>query len=152
LLRQGLKSYRATGSAISLSHYLGILGEACTKEGKFDEARQALEEGLAVATKNDERYQEAELHRLKGELHLAETNNLTAAEECFQTAMQTARRQQSKARELRAAMSLARLWQRQGRHAKAHAVLAPVYATYTEGFTTPDLVESRALLEQPANS
>jgi predicted ATPase len=151
-LRQGLESYRATGSAISLSHYLSILGEACTQAGKFDEARQAIEEGIAVAIKNDERYQEAELHRLKGELHLAETNDLTAAEECFHTAIQTARRQRSKARELRAAMSLARLCQRQGRHAEAHAVLAPVYAAYTEGFTIPDLVESRALLEQAMNS
>jgi predicted ATPase len=152
LLLEGLALYRSTGSAISLSHYLCVLGEAYLRAGKFAESRQALDEGLAVADKNDERYQEAELLRLKGELHLAETDDRAAAEECFHAAMEIAQRQQSHAWELRAAMSLARLRRRQGRHDEARAALAPVYNTYTEAFTIPDLMDARALLEGAANS
>ncbi len=95
--------------------------------------------------------QEAELHRLKGELLLAESpDQAAAAEDCFRQAIETARRQQSRAWELRATMSLARLWQRQGRRDEARAALAAVYGTYTEGFTTPDLVDAAALLEDLA--
>ena len=101
-----------------------------------------------LAEKNDDRSQEAELHRLKGELLLAESpDQVAAADSHFQQALATARRQQDKAWELRATMSLARLWQRQGRRAEARAALAAVYGTYTEGFTTPDLVDAAALLE-----
>ena len=79
---------------------------------------------------------------------LAESlDQATAAEECFHQAIETARRQQSKGWELRTTMSLARLWQRQGRRAEGHAALAAVYGTYTEGFTTPDLVDAKELLE-----
>ena len=87
------------------------------------------------------------MHRLKGELHLAEAHDQAAAEVCFRTAIETARRQQGRSWELRATMSLARLWQRQGRRDEARAALAAVYGTFTEGFTMPDLVEARALLE-----
>ena len=88
------------------------------------------------------------MHRLKGELLLAQSpDQMAAAEDCFQRAIDTARLQQSKGWELRATLSLARLWQRLGRRDDAHAALAAVYSTYTEGFTTPDLVEARALLE-----
>ena len=85
-----------------------------------------------------------------GELHLAETDDQTTAEACFRTAIEIARRQQSRAWELRATMSLARLWQRQGRRDEARDALATVYRTYTEGFTTPDLVAARVLLERLA--
>ena len=108
---------------------------------------KCLDEGLALAEKNDERFQEAELHRLKGELLLAESpDQAAAAEDCFRQAIDTARRQQSRAWELRATMSLARLWQRQGRRDEARAALAAVYGTFTEGFTTPDLVDAAAFL------
>jgi predicted ATPase len=120
------------------------VGEAYTKAGKFAEARQVLEEGIAIAEEADERYHEAELHRLKGELHLAETNDRAAAEECFRTAIEIARRQQSKAWQLRTTLSLARLWQ-QGRGAEARDALAAIYDTYTEGFATPDLMDAEAL-------
>jgi predicted ATPase len=89
---------------------------------------------------------------LKGELHLVEANNHTAAEECFRTAIETARRQQSKAWELRATTSIARLWQRQGRSDEARNSLTAVYETYTEGFTTPDLVDAKALLDDLSDS
>ena len=150
LLCKGLDAYRALNSEVYLSYFLSILGDAYTQTGRFQDARKALDEGLAFAEKNDERFQEAELHRLKGELHLAETNDQAAAEGCFLTAIETARRQQGKAWELRATMSLARLWQRQGRRDEARAALAAVYGTFTEGFTTPDLVDAAALLNSLA--
>jgi predicted ATPase len=147
LLLKGLDAYRATSSELTLPCYLSILGDAYVQVGHFQDARKTLEEGLAVAEKNDDRSQEAELHRLKGLLYLAETDDQAAAEGCFCTAIETARRQQSRAWELRATMSLARLWQRQGRRDEARAALTAVYGTYTEGFTTPDLVDAAALLK-----
>jgi class 3 adenylate cyclase/tetratricopeptide (TPR) repeat protein len=151
LLLKGLSDFRATGAEIRIPGYLGMIGHALTEDGRFKEAREALDEGLAVAEKNDNRTHEAELHRLKGELHLAETKNQIAAEECFRTAIETARRQGSRAWELRATTSLARLWQQEGRKAEAREALAAVYAAYTEGFTTPDLVASRELLDELAD-
>ena len=116
--------------------------------GRLADARQALDEGLAIAAKNDDRCQEAELYRLKGELLLAESpDQVVAAEECFRQAIEMARRQQSRAWELRATMSLARLWRRQGRRDDARGALVAVYGTYTEGFTTPDLVDAKAVLQ-----
>jgi class 3 adenylate cyclase/predicted ATPase len=150
VLLKGFSAFRATGAEIRIPAYLGLLGDAYTQSARFAEAHQALNEGLAVAEKNDDRCHEAELYRLKGELLLAESRAETAAEDCFRRAIETARRQQSKAWELRATMSLARLWQRQGRREEARGALAAVYGTYTEGFTTPDLVDTAALLESLA--
>jgi predicted ATPase len=148
LLLRGLKAFRATGAGVRVPYYLGILGDAYTQAGRFEDAHQAFNEALAIAERNDDRFAEAELHRLEGELLLAESpDQAAAAEGCFQQALATAVRQQSKAWELRAATSLARLWQRQGRRDEARAALAAVYDTFTEGFTTPDLVEARALLD-----
>jgi predicted ATPase len=148
VLLKGLEAYRATGSGMALPYYQSILGDAYTQAGRFEDALRALDEGLALAEKNDDRSQEAELHRLKGELLLAESpDQVAAADRRFQQALATARRQQDKAWELRATMSLARLWQRQGRRGEARAALAAVYGTYTEGFRTPDLVDAAALLE-----
>src|SRR5262249_7023380 len=111
------------------------------------DACRTLDEGLALAEKHDERCQDAELHRLKGELLLAEApDQASGAEDCFRQAIETARRQQSRAWELRATMSLARLWQRPGRRDEAGDVLAAVYRTFTEGSTPPDLVDAAALL------
>jgi class 3 adenylate cyclase/tetratricopeptide (TPR) repeat protein len=147
LLLKGHHAFRASGAELTLPFQLSILGDAYTQAGRFEDARRALDEGLAIVEKNDERVQEAELHRLKGELLLAETNDHGAAEDCFRQAIDTARRQQSRTWELRATMSLARLWQRQGRRDEARAALAAVFDTYTEGFTTPDLVDAAALLK-----
>jgi predicted ATPase len=147
LLMKGYTAFRATGAEVRVPAYLAILGDAYTKSGRFEEAHKVLNEGLVVAEKNDDRCHEAELHRLKGELLLAEApDQVHAAEDCFRRAIETAVRQWSNGWELRATMSLARLWQRLGRRADAHAAMAEVYNNYTEGFTTPDLVEARALL------
>jgi predicted ATPase len=150
LLLKGLSGFKATGAEIRIPCYLGMIGDAYTQDARFKEAHEALNEGLAVAEKSENRTHEAELHRLKGKLHLAETNDQTAAEERFHTAIETARRQGSKAWELRAITSLARLRRQQGREAEAREALAAVYGTYTEGFTTPDLVECRRLLDELA--
>src|SRR5262245_26173431 len=150
LLLRGLDAYRATCAGLAVPYYLSMLGDTYTRAGRFEDARKSLKEGLALAEKNDDRFQEAELHRLKGELHLAEANDQAVAEGCFHMAIETARRQQSRAWELRATMSLVRLWERQGRRDEARAALAAVYGTYTEGFTTPDLVEAWVLPESLA--
>ena len=151
VLLHGLAAFRATGAELTLSSQLSIVGEACTRARRFRDAHRALDEGIALAEKNDERCQEAELHRLKGELLLAESTEPEAsAEGHFRQAIETARRYQSKAWELRATMSLARLWQRQGRVEAARGVLAEIYGTYAEGFTTPELRDARALLNSLA--
>jgi serine/threonine protein kinase/tetratricopeptide (TPR) repeat protein len=151
LLLTGIDAFRASGAELTLPFQLSILGDAYTQAGRFEDARQALDEGLAIAEKNDERCQEPELHRLQGELLLAGSpDQAAAAEDCFGRAIETARRQQSRAWELRAKMSLTRLWQRQSRRDEARAALAAIFETYTEGLTTPDLVDARALLEKLA--
>jgi predicted ATPase len=147
LIRKGIHAWRATGAELILPVQLSALGDACTQARRFEDARLALDEGLAIAQKNDERFQEAELHRLEGELFLAESPDQTAAaEETLRQAIETAQHQRSRGWELRATMSLSRLWQQQGRHDEARAALAAVYDTYMEGFMTPDLVDAAALL------
>jgi serine/threonine protein kinase/predicted ATPase len=148
LLLKGYGAFRATGAEVRVPSYLGMLGDAYTQSARFEDALKALNEGLAVAEKNDDRSYEAELHRLEGELLLAESPDKTAAaSDCFRQAIEIARHQRSRAWELRATMSLARFWQRQGRRDEARAALAAVYGTFTEGFTTPDLIDARALLD-----
>ena len=151
LLLKGFAAFRATGAEVRVPSYLGMLGDAYTQLARFKDAHKALDEALAAAEKNDDRCQEAELHRLRGELLLAESpDRPSEAEACFRLAIDTARRQQSRGWELRATMSLARLLGRQGRRGDALAALAAVYGTYTEGFTTPDLVDAKGLLESLA--
>jgi predicted ATPase len=147
LLRHGLDAYRTTGAGLAVPYYLSLLGAAQTQAGRFDEARAALDEALELAEENDDRFQEAELHRLQGELALAASNDQATAETCFHQAIETARRQQSRAWELRATMSLARLREEQGRREEARASVAAVYGTFTEGFSTPGLVDATALLK-----
>jgi len=149
--REGLDAYRATGAGLGLSYYLSILGEALTRACRFSEAQQALQEAFALAEKNDERFQEAELYRLQGELLLAEADDQAAAERSFRRAIEIARAQRSRAWELRARMSLARLRQRQGRSEEAFRGLTALFSGFTEGFDTPDLVDAAALLKELGN-
>jgi predicted ATPase len=130
------------------TYYLAFLAEAYGKLGQAREGLTLLGEALAIVHKTGERFYEAEIYRLKGELLLGHSaENHGEAEDCFQQALLVARHQQAKSSELRAAMSLARLWQRQGMRAAAYDLLAPVYGWFTEGFDTSDLQEARALLE-----
>jgi class 3 adenylate cyclase/predicted ATPase len=147
-LRQGLDAYRATGAEFQRPHFLSMLAEVHSLMGQPEAGLTALSEALALVEKTGERYYEAELHRLKGELLLQQAApDVSHAETCFQQALDIARRQQAKALELRAAMSLGRLWQQQGKQQEAQALLAGVYHWFTEGFDTADLQEAKALLE-----
>src|SRR5262249_35713242 len=148
-LHQGLAAFRAAGAEISRSRDLGLLAEAYGKVGQTEAGLTALAEALAVVDKTGERYWEAELHRLKGELLLAlSTDKTTEAEACFHQALDIARRQEAKSLELRAATSLSRLWQQQGKRAASYDLLAPVYGWFTEGFDTADLQKAKALLDE----
>jgi predicted ATPase len=148
VLLEGLQSFRATGAGLRIPYYLGMLADAYRRAGRFEDAHSVLDEALATAEKNHDGFQEAELHRLAGELVLSESpEDTAAAEACFTRAINLARRRKGKAWELRATMSLARLWQRQRHSEEARSALAAVYGSYTEGFTTPDLVDARTLLE-----
>jgi TOMM system kinase/cyclase fusion protein len=146
-IQQGLAAWRATGSETFRPYGLALLAEASARAGQREAGLTLLAEALAVANTTGERRWDAELHRLQGEILLTRTAEYdTEAETCFRQALDIAHRQQAKSWELRAAMSLSRLWQRQGKTAEASALLAPVYGWFTEGFDTTDLQEARALL------
>jgi class 3 adenylate cyclase/predicted ATPase len=147
-MRQGLADLRATGAEIRLPYYLALLAEACSKAGQIEEGFTLLTEALAQAHRKGESWQEAELYRLQGELLLSLSGEQQAdAEAHFHQALDLARRQQAKMLELRAAMSLSRLWQQQGKRHAAQALLAETSAWFTEGFDTANLQEARTLLE-----
>jgi predicted ATPase len=147
-LREGLDVHRAKGTELGLPSYLTMLAEVYLIQGRIDEGLTVVTEALALVDKNDERWWEAELYRLKGELLQQQAvPDVSQAEICFQQALTVARHQQAKSLELRAAMSLARLWQQQGKRTAAYALLTPIYDWFTEGFDTADLQEARALLE-----
>jgi predicted ATPase len=146
-MRQGLIAYQATGSAVFRPYYLAFLAAAYGKVGQAGEGLTLLGEALVAVHKTGERFYQAELYRLKGELLLVRSaEHHREAEACFHQALLVARHQQAKASELRAAMSLSRLWQQQGKRAAAHQLLTPLYDWFTEGFDTPDLREAKALL------
>jgi predicted ATPase len=147
-VRQGLAAFRATGAELARPYYLALLAEAYAQVGQREDGLSLLAEALATVHKTGERWWEAELHRLKGELLLAlSAEKYAEAETCFHQALDIARHQEAKALELRAAMSLSRLWQRQGQRAEAYELLAPIYGWFTEGFDTADLQEAKTLLE-----
>jgi predicted ATPase len=146
---QGLAAYQATGAEFFWRPYfLGLLAEAQGKVRQVEVGLAALTEALTLVDKTEERIYEAELYRLQGELLLKQVvPEAQQAEACFQQALAMARRQQAKSLELRAAMSLSRLWQQQAKRGQAHELLAEVYGWFTEGFDTADRQEARALLE-----
>jgi len=147
-MRQGLAAYRATGSVAGMSGHLAQLVETYGQVGQVEEGMHLLEEALAMVDTSGERHTEAELHRLHGELRRRQAvPDAPQAEACFQRALDVARRQQAKWWELRAAMSLARLWQQQGKRSEARDLLGPIYGWFSEGFDTADLQEAKALLE-----
>ena len=147
-MRQGIATWRAVGASVVLSTYLATLAEVCGQVGQLGDAQHLLIEAQTLVDTTGERYWEAEMYRLQGELLMqASRGKAREAEEHFHQALDIARRQQAKSLELRAAMSLARLWQRQGERTAAHELLAPIYGWFTEGFDTADLQEARALLD-----
>jgi predicted ATPase/class 3 adenylate cyclase len=151
-MHQGLAAFRATGSEIARPWFLARLAEAYGKGGQTEEGLHTVAEARAHVHAHGEHMCEAELYRLQGTLTLqSEVQGLQSkgeeAEECFQRAIAITRQQQAKSLELRAATSLARLWQQQGKRAAAYELLAPIYGWFTEGFDTADLQEARALLD-----
>jgi predicted ATPase/DNA-binding winged helix-turn-helix (wHTH) protein/class 3 adenylate cyclase len=156
-MRQSLETFQAIGTKSLWPYHLALTAEAYGVVGRADDGLMMLGEALAVVHTTGARYYEAELYRLKGELLLAQEGKkptaygtrlqLEEAEACFQQAFAVARRQQAKSLELRAAMSLCRLWQRQGKQEQGRQLLASIYHWFTEGFDTADLQEAKALLE-----
>jgi class 3 adenylate cyclase/predicted ATPase len=147
--RCGLDGYLSTGARLGYSSFLVVLGQLLARDGRCPEAFEAVSKAADHVQATGERYYEAEVHRLKGELLTARatTDADLEAEACFQAALATSRRQVARAWELRAACSLARLWQRQGRPADAFALLMPVYDRFTEGRGDADAIEARKLLD-----
>jgi predicted ATPase len=127
------------------------LARACGELGQFEEAWSYIGEAMTAVELTKERWNEAELHRIAGEIALMSPERDTAkAEAYFERALAIAREQQAKSWELRAAMSMARLWRDQGKRKEARELLAPVYGWFTEGFDTLDLKQARALLDELA--
>ncbi|MEE8247241.1 MAG: hypothetical protein V3S87_08275, partial [Alphaproteobacteria bacterium] len=136
---------------ITEPYFVFLVADACARMGRAEEGFNMLAEALAQTDDTGMRYWEAELHRLKGEMVLALTaDNHSEAEACFRKAIEVARRQNARSLELRAAMSLGRLWRQQGKSSGARELLAPVYDWFTEGFDTADLREAKTLLEELA--
>jgi class 3 adenylate cyclase/predicted ATPase len=164
-MRQNLTAYEATGAATWRPYYFALLAEGYGQVGAADEGLRVLAEALAAVQQTGERVWEAELHWLQGELVLqarpqppepegnmlhtrGRTPQTAEAEACFHQALAVARHQRAKSLELRAATSLSRLWQQEGKRHDARELLAPIYSWFTEGFDTADLWEAKALLPQ----
>jgi predicted ATPase len=150
-LVKALAECQATRTRVHRPYHLSLLAEALHRSGRSEEALGAVDEALAVVEETEERWWEAGLHRLRGDLLLSlSTQNAARAETEYDAAVTTAQRQGARMLELRAAASLARLWRDQGERRKARDLLAPVYGRFTEGFGTSDLVEAKALLDELA--
>src|SRR5215467_8487364 len=147
-VRQGVAAWRATGAAVGVPTLCTILADVSVHLGHVEDGLQALAEAHTLVEQQEERWWEAEIHRLRGVLLLRQPGTpQEEAETWLRRALDVAHRQEAKALELRAAMSLARLWQHQGKRAEAHELLAPIYGWFTEGFDTADLQEAKALLD-----
>ena len=162
-LQEGWALFEATGAEWSRSYYLALLADSYRKVGRTADGLVSIAEALTHVEKEHERFHEAELYRLKGELLLndergmmnderkteqEESSQHLEAEACFHKAIDIARSQEAKSWELRAVMSLARLWQQQGKRQEAYELLSDLYSWFTEGFETADLQEAKVLLDE----
>jgi class 3 adenylate cyclase/predicted ATPase len=147
-IRSGIAAWRATGSTMWLPLYMSHLATAYAALGQFDDARRYMEEVMTAIETTKESWFEAEANRIGGQIALLSPEpNAAKAQAYFERALQIARQQQAKSWELRAAMSMARLWRDQGRPQQARELLAPIYGWFTEGFDTRDLKDAKALLD-----
>jgi predicted ATPase len=150
-ITSGLTAYQATGATLFMPQHLTNLARAHSELGQFGDAWRFIGEAIEAIEKTKERWWEAEINRLAGEIALKSLEaDAAIAETYFERALAVARKQQAKSLELRASMSLARLWRSQGKLSEARELLAPVYGWFTEGFDTRDLKEAKALLEELA--
>ena len=171
-MQRGIAAYRGIGAALGVSGIQAWLAEQCCQAGRIEEGQRMLSDSFELLQRTHEGAWSAELSRLKGELLLrssvspsqpgvkkrgrSELPNIqpltsipqTEAEECFHTALDSARQQQAKSLELRAAMSLARLWRSQDKRHAAYHILSEIYNWFTEGFDTADLKDAKTLLEE----
>jgi class 3 adenylate cyclase/predicted ATPase len=144
--------FRSTGATIFVPLFLSMLGSAFAELRQFDQARRCIGEAMALAKASGERWFDAEIYRIAGEIELRSPEcKGPNAQRHFEQALGVARAQQARSCELRAATSLARLWRGQDKRAEAHDLLAPVYGWFTEGFDTLDLIEAKALLAELAS-
>ena len=145
---------RDSGTELWMPYYLAAMAEIHSKAGQADEALSVLGEAIEISTRRGDRWYEAELYRLKGEMTLQSCGEHPAvavqreAEVCFEKALEIAKEQSAKSWELRAGTSLARLWQQQDKQVEAHQLLSEIYNWFTEGFDTKDLQKAKALLEE----
>lgn len=152
-LRAGIEAWRATDAEVDVPYFLALLAEASATGGGVDEGLAMLAEALELAHRCRDVYWEPEIHRLKGQLLLQRSAGAGAeAEASYRRALDVARLQHARSLELRAAMSLGRLWTARGEREHARSLLAEVYAEFTEGFETPDLVNARSLLAELSGS
>jgi predicted ATPase len=151
MITSGLTAFRATGATLWEPHNLSYLARVHAECGSFDEAVRCIRASLTMVERSKERWCEAEVNRVAGEIALMLPDaDTTKTEAYFERALAVARQQQAKSWELRAAMSMARLWGDQGKRDEARELLAPVYGWFTEGFDTRDLKEAKALLDDLA--
>jgi predicted ATPase len=152
MLTSGITAWRSTGATIGLPGYLSNLARAYADVGQFDDAWRCIDEVLTAVETTQEMWDEAEVNRIAGEVALKSSEpDAAKAEAYFDRALAVARTQHAKSLELRAAMSMARLWRDQGKRDAARDLLAPVYGWFTEGFDTLDLKEAKALLDELAS-
>jgi class 3 adenylate cyclase/predicted ATPase len=149
VITAGLSAFRSTGATLFMPLWLSSLTIAYAELGQFDDARRCIGEAMTAMETTREKWCEADIHRIAGEIALLSPEpDATKAEAYFEHALAVARRQQAKSWELRAAMSMARLWRDQGKRDEARDLLAPVYGWFIEGFDTLDLKEAKALLDE----
>jgi len=149
MITSGMTTYRSTGSRVYLPFFLSHLSRAHAELGQFDDAWRCIDEAMTAVETTKERWYEAEINHIKGEIALlAPEPDPAKAETYFERALTVAREQQAKSWELRAAMSMAQLWRGQGRLQQARDLLTLVYGSFTEGFDTLDLKQAKALLDK----
>ena len=151
-ITSGITSLRSTGAILYEPRHLWYLAMAYAELGQPDDARRCIDDAIDKVERSKEKWCEAEVHRIAGEIALkSPAPDAAKAEAYFERALAVARQQQAKSWELRAAMSMARLWRDQGKQQQARELLAPVYGWFAEGFDTRDLKEAKALLVELAS-
>jgi predicted ATPase len=151
LINSGIAGYRSTGATVYAPLHLSILANAFIELGRYDDALRSIDEALTLIETSKERWWQAEVNRAAGELTVKLPGpDPQKAERYFDRALEVARAQEAKSWELRATMSVARLWRDQGKRDEARDLLAPVYCWFTEGFDTRDLKEAKGLLDELA--
>ena len=147
LISEGLVALDALGAILGEYFYLALLANGQLRSGRIDDGLDTLDRAESLISKTGSRWCEAEVHRLRGDLQIAQCAK-PEAEISYLKALEIARSQDAKLREIRAATSLGRLWRDQGKRHEASELVAPVYNWFTEGFDTPDLRDARALLNE----